>query len=380
MLIWILDFFHEHLKNHDIGPFRLLEFITVRAALSLGLSFAISLIIGPWVIRRLAALKAGQVIRKSQGAAAVDLSAMHGKKAGTPTMGGLLILIALLATVLLFCRLSNMYVILLLTMTLGYGALGFWDDYLKIVKKNHDGVSPRGKLIVQAGLGLMLGWTLWHGAWDVTYAPTGDTGYAYLLVPFFKSIYIPLSILFIPFVMFVMMCTSNAVNLTDGLDGLAIGAAIVNIGAFLIIAYLVSRVDFARFLLVPYIADGEEIVVFLGALLGASLGFLWFNAHPAQVFMGDTGSMALGGAIGTTAILLKQEILLVVIGGIFVAEALSVILQVITFKLTGTRFFRMSPLHHHYEKFGIHESKIIVRFWVVSWLLALAGLAMLKLR
>ena len=380
MLILLLDFFRQHLRDHDIGPFRLLEFITVRAALSLGLSFFISLAIGPWVIHRLAQLKAGQVIRKSQGAAAVDLSAMHGKKAGTPTMGGLLIIFAMLAPVMIFCRLTSPYVIMMLSMSLGYGALGFWDDYLKIVKKNHLGVSPRGKLVVQAGLGLLMGWILWVGGWDVIYAPTNAHGYPYLMVPFIKSLYLPLGLAFIPFVMFVMMCTSNAVNLTDGLDGLAIGVSIVNIGAFLIIAYLVSRVDFARFLLVPYIAGGGELVVFLGAMFGASLGFLWFNAHPAQVFMGDTGSMMLGGALGATAILLKQEILLIVIGGIFVAEALSVVVQVSTFKLTGTRFFRMSPLHHHYEKRGIQESKIIVRFWVISVLLALAGLGMLKLR
>jgi phospho-N-acetylmuramoyl-pentapeptide-transferase len=385
MLILILDFIRQHLAKpgQDIGPVRLLEFITVRAALSLTLSFLISLMIGPWVIRRLAALKAGQVIRKSLGAAAVDLSAMHSKKAGTPTMGGLLIIIAFLAPVLLFCRLSSAHIFILMTMTLGYGALGFWDDYLKIAKKNHLGVSPRGKLIVQAGLGLVVGVLLWLGKWDVSYEPIKDHvihGYPYLLVPFFKNLYLPLGLAFIPFVMFVLMCTSNAVNLTDGLDGLAIGVSIVNIGAFMIIAYLVSRVDFAKFLYVPYIEGGGEIVVFLAALLGASLGFLWFNAHPAQVFMGDTGSMMLGGAIGTTAILLKQEVLLIVIGGIFVMEALSVIIQVTTFKLTGTRYFRMSPLHHHYERMGLHETKIIVRFWMISWLLAMAGLAMLKLR
>ena len=358
----------------------MLDFITVRAALSMALSFIISMAIGPWVIRRLASLKAGQVIRKSRGATAIDLSAMHGKKAGTPTMGGLLIMFALAAPVLLFCRLTNIYVFLLLTMTFGYGALGFWDDYLKITEQNHKGVSPRGKLLIQAGLGLVLGWALWLGHWEVSYAPTSDMGYEYLMIPFFKNIYPHLGFFYVPFVMLVMMCTSNAVNLTDGLDGLAIGVSLANIFAFMIIAYLVTRIDFARYLFVPYIAGGGEIVVFLGALLGASLGFLWFNAHPAEVFMGDTGSMMLGGALGTTAILLKQELLLIIIGGIFVAEALSVIIQVTTFKLTGTRYFRMSPLHHHFERRGVHESKIIIRFWLISWLLAIAGLAMLKLR
>jgi len=382
MLILILDFLRAHLPlaQRAIGPMRVLEYITVRTALSLALSFLISLAIGPRVIRRLAELRAGQVIRKSRGAGALDLSAMHAMKAGTPTMGGLLMILSLLSSVFLFCRLTNIYIILLLAMTLGYGALGFWDDYLKVSEQNHKGVTPRRKLLIQAALGLVLGLALFVGPWPVHYAPTNTYGYAYLLVPFVKTLYTPLGLMFIPFVMLVMMCTSNAVNLTDGLDGLAIGVTIVNIVAFLIIAYIVSQNRFAEYLFVPYIAGGGEIVVFLGALLGASIGFLWFNAHPAQVFMGDTGSMMLGGALGTTAVVLKQEILLIVIGGIFVVEALSVILQVGTFKLTGTRFFRMSPLHHHYERKGVQESKIIIRFWIISWLLAIAGLAMLKLR
>jgi phospho-N-acetylmuramoyl-pentapeptide-transferase len=201
-----------------------------------------------------------------------------------------------------------------------------------------------------------------------------------MLIPFFKEIYIHLGWFYVPYVAFVMLSMSNAVNLTDGLDGLAIGVSAANTLAFIIVAYLVSRIDFASYLFVPHIDGGGEIVVFLAALLGASLGFLWFNAHPAQVFMGDTGSMMLGGALGATALLLKQEYLLLVIGGVFVIEALSVIVQVTCFRLTGTRFFRMSPIHHHFEKRGMHESKIIIRFWIVSWLLALAGLAMLKLR
>lgn len=382
MLILLIEFLRDHILDEaaDLGPWRMLQYITVRAALALALSFFISLSIGPWLIRRLRALKAGQVIRTSPSAGSVDLAAMHGSKAGTPTMGGLIIMLALVLPVLLLCQLTNMYVLLLLTMTFGYGALGFRDDYLKIVEQNHKGVSPRGKLLVQGGLGLVLALTLWLGDWAVTYAPSGSEGYAYLLVPFFKNIYPALGFFFIPFVIVVMLGTSNGVNLTDGLDGLAIGVAIANIVAFLIIAYLVSRVDFARYLLVPYIGGGGEIVVFLAALLGASLGFLWFNAHPAEVFMGDTGSMMLGGALGTTAILLKQELLLIVIGGIFVVESLSVVFQVSVFKLTGTRLFRMSPLHHHYERKGMPESKIIIRFWLVSWLLAMAGLAMLKLR
>jgi phospho-N-acetylmuramoyl-pentapeptide-transferase len=385
MLILLLDLIRSLSAGHDLGPARVLTYLSVRAAMALGMSFVIALAIGPWVIRRLAALKAGQVIRRAFSPMAVDLHAMHGKKAGTPTMGGTLILFSLLVPVLLFCRLTSFYTLVLLAMTLGYAALGFWDDYLKIIRQNHKGVSPARKLLVQGALGLVLGFAMWSPMWNVTYQPQPplgpiDPGYTHLLVPFFKYLYPQLGLWFIPLAMLVMICTSNAVNLTDGLDGLAVGVAIANITAFLIVAYLVTRVDFARYLIVPHIAGGGEIVVFLGALLGASLGFLWFNAHPAQVFMGDTGSMMLGGALGTTALLLKQELLLIVIGGVFVMESLSVMIQVAMVKLTGTRYFRMSPLHHHYEKLGMHESKIIIRFWIVSWLLAAAGLAMLKLR
>ncbi|OPZ07805.1 MAG: Phospho-N-acetylmuramoyl-pentapeptide-transferase [candidate division BRC1 bacterium ADurb.BinA292] len=381
MLILFLDLIERLLKeDYDMGPARVLTFITVRAALALALAFAISLLIGPWVIRRLAALKAGQVIRHSRGDNAVDLAAMHGAKAGTPTMGGLLMLFSLLLPALLLCRLNNIHFILLLTMTFGYGALGFWDDYLKIVRKHHGGVSPWRKIAVQGALAVVLAFTLYAGDWGVYYHPADASGYPFLMLPFFKYLYLPLGLFFIPFVVLVLLATSNAVNLTDGLDGLAIGISIANIAAFLIVAYLMSRADFSRYLYVPYIPGGGEMVVFLAALLGSSLGFLWFNAPKAEVFMGDTGSMMLGGAIGTTAVLLKQEMLLLVIGGMFVIEELSVVLQVCCFKLTGTRIFRMSPLHHHYEKLGMPESKIIIRFWLVSWILSMAGLAMLKLR
>ncbi|MCE5231040.1 phospho-N-acetylmuramoyl-pentapeptide-transferase [bacterium] len=385
MVILILDWLRNWLGDglERLGPWRVLTYNPVRAAMALALAFTISLVIGPWVIRRLREIKAGQVIRHSKGVGAVDLAAMHGSKAGTPTMGGLLMMFSLFLPVILFCRLSCLYVWLLLAMTFGYGALGFWDDYLKIVKKNHYGVSPARKLIVQGALALVLGTTLtwgdWAGAVNYSVAPT-SVGYPYLLLPVFKNVYYSMGWMFVPYVMVVLLATSNAVNLTDGLDGLAIGVSISSIIAFIAIGYVVSRFDYARHLFVPYIHDGNEIVVFLAALLGASLGFLWFNAHPAEVFMGDTGSMMLGGALGTSALLLKQEVLLIIIGGVFVMEAASVILQVGCYKLTRTRLFRMSPLHHHFEKAGIKESKIIVRFWVISWLLALAGMAMLKLR
>ena len=382
MLILLLDMLESLIRpDASLGPLRVLTYITVRAVLSLIMAFAISLALGPWLIRRLRALNANQAIRTSKGKTAIDFATMHGHKGNTPTMGGLLILAALLIPVLLFCRLTSGYIVLLLAMTVGYALLGFRDDYLKVVEKNHRGVSARGKLIVQASLGLLLGLSLYYGEWNVRYSPVpGVDGYPYLLFPFFKFLYPAWGLLFIPFVMIVLMAASNAVNLTDGLDGLAIGVSTVNIGAFMLVAYLVARPDFADYLFVPYIAGGGEIVVFLSALLGASLGFLWFNSHPAQIFMGDTGSLMLGGVLGTTAILLKQEMLLIVIGGIFVIEALSVIMQVACFKLTGTRIFRMAPLHHHFERAGLHESKIIIRFWLCSLLLALAGLALLKLR
>lgn len=381
MLTLILDFIREHMtRAGDIGPLRVLTYTTVRTALALLGSFALSLALGPRMIARLRALKAGQVIRTTKTAGAIDLASMHGAKAGTPTMGGVIMMISMAVPVVLLCRLDNPYVALLAMSAFGYGALGFYDDYLKIVKKHHGGVSPRGKLVVQAGLGLFIGLALYAGDWNVHYAVMGRDGYGYLTVPFFKYFYPHLGLWFAPFAMFVMMGASNAVNLTDGLDGLAIGVSIANITAFMIVAYLVSRVDFSSYLFVPYIRDGGEIVVFLAALLGASMGFLWFNSHPAEVFMGDTGSMMLGGVLGATALMLKQELLLVVIGGVFVAEALSVMAQVGSVKLTGTRVLRMSPLHHHYERLGLAESKIINRFWIVSWILALAGLSMLKLR
>jgi phospho-N-acetylmuramoyl-pentapeptide-transferase len=296
-------------------------------------------------------------------------------------MGGLLMMLAMFLPVMLFCRLTNVYVLLLIGATFGYGLLGFWDDYLKIVRKNHLGVSPRVKLLVQAGLGVSLGVTLLIGEWQVSYEPApASAGYAHLLVPFFKYYYPALGWGFVALTAVVLLATSNAVNLTDGLDGLAIGVSIANIAAFLIVGYLATNAIYARYLIIPHIPGGGEIVVFLGALLGASLGFLWYNAHPAEIFMGDTGSMMLGGAIGATAILLKQELLLIVIGGVFVIEACSVILQVGYFKMTGKRILRMSPLHHHFEKLGIHESRIIIRFWIVAWLLAVVGLGTLKLR
>ena len=390
MLMFILRIWRWYLEQSgvpaDLGPMRVFQYISVRAGAALITAFVISLVAGPWIINRLRLHSFGQVVRKSTGEGAVSLHAMHGAKEGTPTMGGLLIIFALMISVLIFCRLTTL-VLSLMAVTLAFGALGFRDDYLKIIHGNHKGLSPRKKLLVQMTLGLGLGLLLWLGDWSVTYhrdisgaGPVATRGYAYLLVPFLKNLYIPLGAGFILFAAFVMTCTSNAVNLTDGLDGLAIGVTLTSVAAFTIIAYLTSREDLSRYLYIPHVAESGELVVFGGAILGALFGFLWFNSHPAEVFMGDTGSMMLGGALGAMALMVKHELLLVLIGGVFVVEAVSVILQVVSFKTTGKRIFRMAPLHHHYEKLGLHESKIIIRFWTIAVLLALLGLATLKLR
>ena len=352
----------------------------MRAAGALALAFGISLILGPRVIRKLSAIGAGQIVRKTTRAGAISLHAMHGAKEGTPTMGGLLILFSLWVSVLIFGRLNSPLLLILMGVSLAFGILGAWDDYATIVKKNHLGLSPRGKLFWQSLFGLGLGLILWRGDWSVYYEQRDQAGYAYLLIPFLKNLYPALGFGFVILAIVVMTCTSNAVNLTDGLDGLAIGTTLATATALSVMAYLASRTDYSSYLFIPYIPGGGEIVVFGGALIGASLGFLWFNSHPAEIFMGDTGSMMLGGALGAMALLIKQELLLILIGGIFVIEALSVIAQVLSYKITGKRIFKMSPLHHHYEKLGIHESKIIIRFWTVSVLLALVGLATLKIR
>ncbi len=384
MLLLFLDFIRWYLRQQgkaaDLGPLRVFDYITVRAGSALVFAFALSLIFGPWMIERLRALKAGQIIRTAKKEGAISLSDMHGKKAGTPTMGGLLILVTTLGSVLIFGSLDSIAVMLLVAMSLGFGAVGFWDDYVKIMKKNHLGLSPRGKILGQVLLAVILAFVLKLGNWEVNYAPTGTSGYEHLLIPFFKDLYPPIGYAFVFWVVIVMVSASNAVNLTDGLDGLAIGVTISSAMAFTIIAYMASRVDMSSYLFIPFVPGGGEIVVFGAALIGASLGFLWFNSHPAQVFMGDTGSMMLGGALGTMALLLKHEALLLLIGGVFAVEAMSVIIQVTSFRLTGKRVFRMSPLHHHFEKLGLHESKIIIRFWTISILLALFGLATLKLR
>jgi phospho-N-acetylmuramoyl-pentapeptide-transferase len=294
------------------------------------------------------------------------------EKKGTPTMGGVLILSALVISTLLWVDLRNLYVWAVMFVTLGYGVLGFVDDYLKLSRNNHKGVSPRVKMIAQALIGLIA------AVWLVllTRGPLATA----LTIPVFKEVVIPLGFLFPIFAMLVMLGASNAVNLTDGLDGLAIVPTIICAGVFALIAYLVGNRIFADYLQLNAVPGASELPVFCSALIGAGLGFLWFNAPPAAVFMGDTGSLALGGALGAVAVATKHEIVLAIVGGLFVVEAVSVIIQVFWYKRTGTRVFLMAPLHHHFEKKGWSEPTIVIRFWIISMILALVGLATLKIR
>ena len=387
MIYHLIDYLHAH-RILYINPF---QYETLRAGVALTVALLISLAIGPRVIGTLRALKAGQPIRTVSIAGAPDLAEMHGKKAGTPTMGGVLIVISVLVPVLLFCNLANQLVWLLILVTLSFAALGFADDYLKITKRNADGLAPRYKILGQFAIGLAVGLFLYYqgrsGGLSVTYmwfdsgVPEGPfRGYDYILMPFVKWFYPAIGAFFIIYVITVLTATSNAVNLTDGLDGLCIGIMAIVATTFTILTYIAASRPLASYLMVPHVPEAAEVVVFMGALVGACLGFLWFNAYPADMFMGDTGSLTLGGVIGTVALIGKQEMLLAIVGGIFVLEALSVIIQVTSFKLTHRRVFLMSPLHHHYEKKGIKESKIIARFWIVSILMAIFGLSTLKLR
>lgn len=482
--------------------FRIFTFTTVRAACALLLALVLSLVLGPVCVRRLRALKAGQQVRQFKGAEMQQFN-IHAHKAGTPTMGGLLIVLSTLTSALLFCDLTNGYVWLVMLVMLGAAAIGFADDYLKIREKNHKGVSARGKLLGQMAIGCFLGAALYFSRAQVAYGPllythadiprvdllaerlrdenhplmtylrskftvgdwamltrfggqggpsetdvrtmlvaelndvlrgeniydekrfagivlsdeamerrdwqissSGEGGIStrlnrflldsgfptalrhntlvrgndHVLVPFFKLVYPALGVWFILWAAFVLTATSNAVNLTDGLDGLAIGTVITVTLPYIVITYLVSRFDFSSYLYIPHVPRAGELAVFLSALLGASLGFLWFNCHPAEMFMGDTGSLSLGATLGAVALLCKHEVLLILIGGIFVAEALSVVLQVASYRLRGKRILLMSPLHNHFVKKGVAESKIITRFLIVAILLALAGLCTLKLR
>jgi phospho-N-acetylmuramoyl-pentapeptide-transferase len=345
----------------------LLHYITVRSGAACVTALFASFIIGPALIRWLRLKqKQGQPIR-------TDGPARHiVDKAGTPTMGGLLILLTALGSTLLWVDLQNRYIWAVLGVTLGYGLLGFADDYLKLVRRNHKGLSGKGKLIGQAMIGLAAAIWIMH----TTDGNLGDR----LALPLFKDALIPLGWGFPVFGMLVMLGSSNAVNLTDGLDGLAIGPTIIAASVFALISYLVGNRIFADYLQLHPVPGAGELAVFCSALIGAGLGFLWFNAPPAAVFMGDTGSLALGGALGATAVATKHEIVLMIVGGLFVLETVSVMIQVFWYKRTGTRVFLMAPLHHHFEKKGWAEPTIVIRFWIISMILALVGLATLKIR
>ncbi len=349
-------------KDHIV--FNVFRYLTFRSFMALISALVISLVIGPTIIRALRARQhGGDTIRE-------DTPERHRTKQGTPTMGGIVILASLVGSTLLWVNLTNRYVWVAILATLGFGLIGFWDDVTKL--KRRKGLSARTKFGAQILLGLaVLQIVVWQH--PATWAPT-------LAIPFFKGWLVDLGWLWVPFAILVIVGASNAVNLTDGLDGLAVGPIIMAAGAFGVIAYLTGNFRAADYLKILNVKGAGELTVFCGALIGAAIGFLWFNCHPAEVFMGDVGSLALGGAIGSLAVLTKAELLLPLIGGLYVVEAISVIIQVVGFKLTGRRVFRMAPLHHHYELAGWAEPKIVVRFWIVSFALALLALTTLKLR
>ncbi len=370
---------------HSWSFFNIFQYITVRALLACLLSFVLSLVLGPRIIRKLISMKVGQPIRTA--AEVHKLHELHGAKAGTPTMGGVMIIGTVLIAIFICGRLMNPFLAVTTFVMLSLGLLGFLDDYTKVVKKNSDGVSAKTKLCWQFGVGLLAALFLYFkketGMFDLGIdSMTGDANpmkITDLAFPLFKQAVLPLGIFAIPFFVAIIVGASNAVNLTDGLDGLATGCTISTSMAYAGVAYLAHHHFLAvEYLTIPHNPLLGELVIFLGALVGAGFGFLWFNCHPAKVFMGDTGSLAIGGAIGTAAICTKQELLLVIVGGVFVMEALSVILQVGSFKLRKKRIFKMAPIHHHFELLGWHESQVIIRFWILSLILALSGLALLK--
>ena len=354
----------EYLGQFHRG-FGVFQYLTLRAILGALTALTISLIVGPSMIRRLSKFQIGQTVRD-------DGPKSHFAKAGTPTMGGSLILVAIATSTLFWSDLSNRFVWVVLIVTLLFGAVGWVDDYKKLVKGDPEGLRARYKYFWQSLIGLACALFLYHTA---TFPAETQ-----LIVPFFKDVAIELGWMFVVLTYFVIVGSSNAVNLTDGLDGLAILPTVMVAGALAIFAYVAGNFSFASYLGFPYIGGVGEVVVFCGSIVGAGLGFLWFNAPPAMIFMGDTGSLALGGALGAIAVATKHEIVLAIVGGLFVLETLSVIIQVASYKMTGRRVFRMAPLHHHYEQQGWQESTVVVRFWIISVVLALIGLATLKLR
>ena len=354
----------EWLSQWNTG-FTVFQYLTLRAILGVLTALAISLLVGPAMIRRLTALQIGQRVRE-------DGPQSHIVKAGTPTMGGSLILVAIAISTLFWSDLGNRFVWVVLLTTLLFGAVGWVDDYKKLVRGDPRGLRAREKYFWQSIIGL--------GCAMFLYFTATDPAQTQLIVPVFKNVVLDLGWMFIPLAYFVIVGSSNAVNLTDGLDGLAILPTVMVAGALGIFAYVTGHVNFAKYLGFPHIYGVGELVVFCGAIVGAGLGFLWFNTYPAQVFMGDIGALALGAALGVLAVLVRQELVLLIMGGVFVMETLSVILQVASFKLTGRRIFRMAPLHHHFELKGWPEPRVIVRFWVITVILVLVGLATLKIR
>ncbi len=346
----------------NFGFLNVIRYITFRTAAATLTALFISFVVGPWLIRKLGALHIGQPIR--------EIGPEHQAKEGTPTMGGLLILLSLCVSVLLWADLTNQLVWFVLSLTIGYGILGFVDDYLKVTRRNSEGLSARTKLFWQILMAVILAVSLYS-------SPAFDQE---LAVPFFKQFTPNIGWLYIPLAILVIVGFSNGVNLTDGLDGLAIGPVMITAATFVGLTYAAGHANIAEYLAIKPVPGAGQLAIFCGALVGGGLGFLWFNASPAELFMGDVGALALGGALGTVAVLIRQEILLGVVGGIFVLEACSVVIQVGWFKLTGNRVFLMAPIHHHFEKLGWAEQKIVVRFWIISIILALVSLSSLKLR
>ena len=350
----------------EFALFNVVRYITFRTAAAVVTALLLALLLGPRFIHTLRRLSVGQNIR--------DVGPQtHQVKAGTPTMGGLLILVAWLVPTLLWANLENAFVWVAVGVAAGYGAIGFLDDYLKVRRKRNLGLTASAKFLLQVGVGTAAGSALLMLPAFQPFSPT-------LAFPFFKELVVDLGVFYLPFVVFVLVASSNTVNLTDGLDGLAIGATGIAAATYAVFCYVAGNKVVAGYLQVPFVSGVGEVTIFCGALVGASIGFLWFNAHPAEVFMGDVGSLALGGGIGIVSVLAKQELVLALVGGLFVLEGLSVILQVGSFKLLGKRIFRMAPLHHHFELSGWAEPKIIVRFWILSLLFALVALSTLKLR
>ncbi|MFT7560519.1 MAG: phospho-N-acetylmuramoyl-pentapeptide-transferase [Flavobacteriales bacterium] len=360
MLYWLA----EQLKD-DIAGFGVFRYLSFRAILGVMTALGISMFMGPWMIRTLDSLQMGQAIRS-------DGPQTHLSKSGTPTMGGALILFSILISTLLWADLSNRFILVVIFVTVAYGLIGWVDDYRKVVEKNPKGLPAKWKYFWQSVFGLAVAIYL--------YVSAGTATETTLYFPFFKNLSIELGLFYIVITYFMIVGFSNAVNLTDGLDGLAIMPTVMVGTALGIIAYVIGNVKYADYLQIPFIFGTGELVVYCAALVGAGLGFLWFNTHPAQVFMGDVGALSLGAALGVMAVIVRHEIVFFIMSGIFVVETVSVILQVASFKLTGRRIFRMAPLHHHFELKGWPEPRVIVRFWIISFMLVMLGLATLKLR